>query len=808
MAIIVPILTTFNDKGVKAAIKEFQRAQGAFAKTSVVVGASADASIRLGNALTRTVTPAIIAFGAAAYKATQLASDMAETQSKVGVIFGKTADDIRAFGKAAARNIGMSEQEALDAASTFALFGKQAGKADAELNKFAKDFVTLAADFASFYNTEPQEAIIAIGAALRGESEPIRRFNILLDEQTVRTRALKIGIIDNINQALTPQQKVLARTAEIFAQSSVAQGDFQRTSEGLANQQRILKAEITNLTTEFGRAFMPMMLQIVRVVRDEVIPRLQGFTQAFQKLSPETINTILKLGAFLAILGPLLIGIGFLAKAILTLSRVFVILQTSILRIPLAIALLIGLFAAQSDAQYRLAKETGDSWGQITRLVVLGVKGILFAIDRVIDGFKFIGFVLDFASARVDNFFDTLVGRGRSMMSFDQMMAGFKFSNLAGGLDNAVAAFGEFNSEVATAAKESKIMAAEAQLLALQTQGLTEDLDKETSALGKTTDALKKAKQAAKDAAQVIVDNLEDSLQRAESALDDVRGKFNSFKDAIGSTITGILNFGKAAESENFLQGLAKQAENATDCANKVKQLVVLGLNERGIRQVLDAGFEAGSQIADEIIAGGATMVQQVNTLVDSIFGVAEQVGDFGAVAFYDAGVKQAEAMVAGIRATLESARADLKLIVDGLASGETTTTAPTGADVKRPDAPKVQPKLNISKLTTSAVSNIASSMRGASDAASRSYTAMAQAFGITKFAKGGIVTGPTNALIGEAGPEAVIPLSGANSASLGATYNIVVNAGIGTSGSQVGREIVDAIKKFEKTSGPVFASA
>jgi hypothetical protein len=49
--------------------------------------------------------------------------------------------------------------------------------------------------------------------------------------------------------------------------------------------------------------------------------------------------------------------------------------------------------------------------------------------------------------------------------------------------------------------------------------------------------------------------------------------------------------------------------------------------------------------------------------------------------------------------------------------------------------------------------------------------------------------------------------LSGSN-AGIGATYNIVVNAGIGTSGSQVGREIVDAIKKFEKTSGPVFASA
>jgi hypothetical protein len=812
MAIIVPILTTFNDKGVKAAIKEFQRAQGAFAKTSVVVGASADASIRLGNALTRTVTPAIIAFGAAAYKATQLASDMAETQSKVGVIFGKTADDIRAFGKAAARNIGMSEQEALDAASTFALFGKQAGKADAELNKFAKDFVTLAADFASFYNTEPQEAIIAIGAALRGESEPIRRFNILLDEQTVRTRALKIGIIDNINQALTPQQKVLARTAEIFAQSSVAQGDFQRTSEGLANQQRILKAEITNLTTEFGRAFMPMMLQIVRVVRDEVIPRLQGFTQAFQKLSPETINTILKLGAFLAILGPLLIGIGFLAKALLTLARVFVVLQTSILRIPLAIAALIGLFAAQSDAQYKLAKETGDTWGMIGRLIVLGIKYPLMAIDSFINGIKFMGVSLEFIGDKVDNFFDKLTGGpGKSLVSFEQRVQNIKFTNLAGGLENIVDGFSEFNAEVADAAKESKIMAAEAQLLALETQGLTEELDKETNALGKTTEALKKVKQAAKDAAQVIVDNLEDSLQKAESALDDVRGKFNNFKDAIGSTITGILNFGKAAESENFLQGLAKQAENATDFANKVKQLVVLGLNERGIRQVLDAGFEAGSQIADEIIAGGATMVQQVNTLVDSIFGVAEQVGDFGAVAFYDAGVKQAEAMVDGIKTELERARAELKSIVEGL-----TTTAPSGGAPSATQAPADErktdtgTKLQPGKLLTSTQFAKAANVLKTSGTAAASYTALAYALQnkTVKMAKGGIVTGPTNALIGEAGPEAVIPLSGANSAGMGATYNIVVNAGIGTSGSQVGREIVDAIKKFEKTSGPVFASA
>ena len=69
--------------------------------------------------------------------------------------------------------------------------------------------------------------------------------------------------------------------------------------------------------------------------------------------------------------------------------------------------------------------------------------------------------------------------------------------------------------------------------------------------------------------------------------------------------------------------------------------------------------------------------------------------------------------------------------------------------------------------------------------------------------ADGGIVTGPMNALIGEAGPEAVIPLD--KMGSMGATYNITVNAGMGSSGAQLGEQIVSAIKTYERSSGRVF---
>jgi TP901 family phage tail tape measure protein len=51
---------------------------------------------------------------------------------------------------------------------------------------------------------------------------------------------------------------------------------------------------------------------------------------------------------------------------------------------------------------------------------------------------------------------------------------------------------------------------------------------------------------------------------------------------------------------------------------------------------------------------------------------------------------------------------------------------------------------------------------------------------------------------------------SGSNAAprSTANIFNLTVNAGIGSDGAVIGREIVDAIKRYERTSGPVFASA
>ena len=114
--------------------------------------------------------------------------------------------------------------------------------------------VAWASDLASARNTSTADAIQAISAGLRGESEPLRRYGVLLDDATLRQEALGLGIIKTTKEALTPQQKVLAAQSAIFKQTTDAQGDFARTSEGMANSQRTAAAEFRTPRPSSARA--------------------------------------------------------------------------------------------------------------------------------------------------------------------------------------------------------------------------------------------------------------------------------------------------------------------------------------------------------------------------------------------------------------------------------------------------------------------------------------------------------------------------------------------------------------------------
>jgi len=268
--ISVDITGNYENKDIKRAIADLKALDTSGKETQKSMGAFKSLSGAAKVAIAGFAAGAGAALGQFALRAINAASDLEELTSKVGEVFGdEAAAQIEAWSKTTTEAFGINSAAALEAAGNFGVFGKAAGLTGNELVGFSTELVQLSADMASFNNATIEETIQAIGAGLRGESEPLRRFGVLLDDATLRAKAMEMGIY-NGSGALSQQQKVLAAHQVILAQTTDQQGDFERTSDGLANQQRILQARIEDVTAELGAALLPAAKEVITAFSDMI----------------------------------------------------------------------------------------------------------------------------------------------------------------------------------------------------------------------------------------------------------------------------------------------------------------------------------------------------------------------------------------------------------------------------------------------------------------------------------------------------------------------------------------------------------
>ncbi len=258
------------------------------------------------------------------------ASNLAEQQSKVNVIFGTSGRTITEFAKTTATSIGIANDQALEAAGTFGNLFTTVGLAPAKNAALSKSLVQLAADLASFNNASPEETLAALRSGLVGEAEPLRRFGVLLTEARVQQEAMRETGKKNAS-GLTQQQKLLARYNLILRDTKVAQGDFSRTADGQANAQRALAAEIRDTEAAIGTALLPTIRDITRSLRDwlgeeknqqriqrdvkTLVKETTAVMKTLKQVTEDFTPIVKELGkAFQEIHGPLGKTIGFLAK--------------------------------------------------------------------------------------------------------------------------------------------------------------------------------------------------------------------------------------------------------------------------------------------------------------------------------------------------------------------------------------------------------------------------------------------------------------------------------------------------------------
>jgi hypothetical protein len=247
------------------------------------------------------------------------ASDLHEELNKVDVVFKDSARSVRSWSKDSAFGFGLARAEALKFAGTFGNLLTPMGIAPDLAATMSKRLVQLAGDMASFNNASPEEVLLALNSGLTGMVRPLRRYGVFLDQDRIAAEALRLGVVKaNVDMGkttdaatkveiatakltaarkkygegttqvaaaevalhgaeralsaelggrvpkLTAAQKAQATYAIILKDTANAQGDFARTSDGLANQQRILRAELINLQEAAGTALMPTILRLVR----------------------------------------------------------------------------------------------------------------------------------------------------------------------------------------------------------------------------------------------------------------------------------------------------------------------------------------------------------------------------------------------------------------------------------------------------------------------------------------------------------------------------------------------------------------
>ncbi|QKY79784.1 tape measure protein [Arthrobacter phage Bumble] len=184
-------------------------------------------------------------------------SELEDASAAAGTIYGAQMDKIIADSKKAGEAFGLNESQYVAAAQSYGVYGKSAGLSGKELESFSTDLIERAGDMASFFGKSPEQAVEAIGAAMRGEAEPIRAFGVMLDDATMRNKALEMGLVKTTKDALDPQTKVLAAQALIMEKSNGVAGDFAKTQNSTANVAKRLSAAQANLSAKIGAQLAP-----------------------------------------------------------------------------------------------------------------------------------------------------------------------------------------------------------------------------------------------------------------------------------------------------------------------------------------------------------------------------------------------------------------------------------------------------------------------------------------------------------------------------------------------------------------------
>jgi len=269
-------------QGIDGLVGRFNRiAQGGGIGGAILGGVGLGAGLSAFNMVQGAISGVVDKIG----QSIDLASDKAEAASKANELFGSSYAVVAKASRTAATDVGLSSGKYLEAAGTVGNLITNLGFAGDAAASMSRDIVALSADMGSFNNAGTDEVVEAIGAAFRGETEPIRRFGVMLSAAKVEAKALELGLKDG-KKPLTDNAKAMATYQLILEQTAKAQGDFARTAEGKANADRIRAAKAEEAWTKLGEVLTPIYQKVMPLIAETTTTAIDIITELANSVAP------------------------------------------------------------------------------------------------------------------------------------------------------------------------------------------------------------------------------------------------------------------------------------------------------------------------------------------------------------------------------------------------------------------------------------------------------------------------------------------------------------------------------------------
>ena len=287
--------------------------------------------------------------------------------------------------------------------------------------------------------------------------------------------------------------------------------------------------------------------------------------------------------------------------------------------------------------------------------------------------------------------------------------------------------------------------------------------------------------------------------EQLTTQVEDIKKAMSDMATSVSSSLMRGFQLGDAAEEfgedgarigGTFMEKLQAQANKVTNFAAKIKELMALGLgiNSPLMQAVIAEGAGSGTAIAQTLIDSGAAGIDQAQGMVTAAQTAADEIGTLAATNFYQAGLDSAQQTVDAFVNRFDKdgkGRKRLLKIMDNLAAAMKRETT----------------------ITVTTINRVVNETVGASTSVK-----------VAKNANGGALGAGMPSIVGERGPELFIPdvagsvIRSERSRNMmnatGSTINLTIHAGMGANGQQIGQQIVEEIKRFERLNGPQFASA